>query len=1070
MEQAVNTFEKGLQMDTNPMVQGNKTLSNALNATFVTMNGNEVILQNDMGNRRVDNAYLPSGYEPVGIKEHGGIIYLALYNPITNKGQIGSFPSPQQRSSQIIDQEISAGIEDGKFQTLIKLTDFPMHIGDNFLLAWNNNDNKLTNCEDITNAYNTIENKIYSPKNRLYTYSLGVINSQNQFIDITHTLKRYEKNEKNPNIYDDNVSELYKFNNGYFIRNIQQSQSEGLPSFPENINIYSYKLVGPLYLKIYVNHIQDFSYSIEDLGIDYVNKKLTFSIFGNITYNCPDGSVIIEEISSENGTINTNRPPGDDTYYTYENLEVKDSDIFGYDLFIEKQEIDQESNESIVLYKEETSNNESNESFSVSYNKESNTYNTIITKKYTITLDDDFSNIINYVIKVKAPKKINDQKWYIQELEDYGTIDLSLIGTDESYITQWRYKYNERTIDLIYSLLATPISGKQYSKVHISLIDVTDTNTSPKEYKLRDFLEQPYSSGKKHIQASLEDFVYTNEDNEEHISEQSLYKVKLYYEVDGESKTVQDRNIVESSEQSSEQSSYLRWILTTPLFNNYYDSVLDYGHTVEEGNVLSEKLIVDLSVSGEITSQKVGDLKVTIDGSPLKPDNDNNINYEYRSKQNYKIRYNKQYILNNPIYYPSYLSLLNPQVNIQNVSPDYTEGRIEVNYSKTNNEISTDITTIDKLTAKKGTELLSATNVFDNIQNCANILLDPSHVSHSGPIFDDTSNSKWYKYIFNYPSDTVDPMNNEGQYVYDQIEQGGHNTPNFGNWEWLVNVLGKMNTNISDGFIFCYLFINTPSSGHDLAYRNSHEEQEQSPDPTSAKTHARVWWRDYNGNWSILRGIFSKTNINKEILETIDKYNNIVYKAYNNCSDFPFYIPKNISEEDIQPFTENIKYTLNLQNNTELRQNSEGKKILNFNLPQNIISKDYYEINVTSSEEFQDDVHDIKEGRVNGVYLQNGSLRDSQGNKLGANNRNFYKYKNNSLVYGLGVEDRLSIYPYGNGDFNLIRCIPKRGNSYESINNWYPYLLGSDTWVHGGIEYREGNLTTIGWEEIAAER
>jgi hypothetical protein len=85
MEQTVNTFAKGLQMDTNPMVQGSDTLSDALNATFVTMNGNEVILQNDMGNRRVDNAYLPPGYEPVGIKEYGGIIYIASYNPITNK-------------------------------------------------------------------------------------------------------------------------------------------------------------------------------------------------------------------------------------------------------------------------------------------------------------------------------------------------------------------------------------------------------------------------------------------------------------------------------------------------------------------------------------------------------------------------------------------------------------------------------------------------------------------------------------------------------------------------------------------------------------------------------------------------------------------------------------------------------------------------------------------------------------------------------------------------------------------------------------------------------------------------
>jgi hypothetical protein len=49
------------------------------------MNGNEIVLQNDMGNRRVDNAFLPEGYEPVGMKEYGGIIYIAAYNPITNR-------------------------------------------------------------------------------------------------------------------------------------------------------------------------------------------------------------------------------------------------------------------------------------------------------------------------------------------------------------------------------------------------------------------------------------------------------------------------------------------------------------------------------------------------------------------------------------------------------------------------------------------------------------------------------------------------------------------------------------------------------------------------------------------------------------------------------------------------------------------------------------------------------------------------------------------------------------------------------------------------------------------------
>jgi len=82
--------------DFHPLTVPNNVMTDALNATIITMNGNERILQNDMGNSRVESAFLPAGYVPVGIKEYGGIIYVASYNPITNKGQIGSFPSPER--------------------------------------------------------------------------------------------------------------------------------------------------------------------------------------------------------------------------------------------------------------------------------------------------------------------------------------------------------------------------------------------------------------------------------------------------------------------------------------------------------------------------------------------------------------------------------------------------------------------------------------------------------------------------------------------------------------------------------------------------------------------------------------------------------------------------------------------------------------------------------------------------------------------------------------------------------------------------------------------------------------
>lgn len=95
-KETINTFKDGMVKDLHPLTTPPSVLTDALNATLVTYNGNEMILQNDMGNTQVGTAFLPAGYVPVGMKEHGGIIYVAAYNPETKKGQIGSFPSPKQ--------------------------------------------------------------------------------------------------------------------------------------------------------------------------------------------------------------------------------------------------------------------------------------------------------------------------------------------------------------------------------------------------------------------------------------------------------------------------------------------------------------------------------------------------------------------------------------------------------------------------------------------------------------------------------------------------------------------------------------------------------------------------------------------------------------------------------------------------------------------------------------------------------------------------------------------------------------------------------------------------------------
>ena len=172
MEQTQNTFTSGLQMDTHPMQQGNDSLTDALNATFVTMNGNEIVLQNDMGNAKVQNAYLPKGYVPVGMKEYGGVIYVASYNPITDRGQIGSFPSPKRRFGN--DYENTGVFNPENFclgndiitrSMLIKIGEDKniLRAGDKFLIYSNNLFGDLGNY--LTN-YNNIEGSyVKTPKN-----------------------------------------------------------------------------------------------------------------------------------------------------------------------------------------------------------------------------------------------------------------------------------------------------------------------------------------------------------------------------------------------------------------------------------------------------------------------------------------------------------------------------------------------------------------------------------------------------------------------------------------------------------------------------------------------------------------------------------------------------------------------------------------------------------------------------------------------------------------------------------------------------------------------------------------
>ena len=86
-KETVNIFNKGLNYDLNPMTTPSDVLTDCLNGTFVTFNGDELILQNDAGNTKIlkskdspgdpdEYVALSPGFHPIGVKEKGGILYI----------------------------------------------------------------------------------------------------------------------------------------------------------------------------------------------------------------------------------------------------------------------------------------------------------------------------------------------------------------------------------------------------------------------------------------------------------------------------------------------------------------------------------------------------------------------------------------------------------------------------------------------------------------------------------------------------------------------------------------------------------------------------------------------------------------------------------------------------------------------------------------------------------------------------------------------------------------------------------------------------------------------------------
>lgn len=343
--QAQNTFNEGMVLDNHPLMTPNTVLTDALNATLVTMNGNEMVLQNDMGNARVENAKLPPGYIPIGMKEYGGIIYIACYNPLTNKGQIGCFPSPQRQKTTTQISEITPTFkfpdvtyikeendeEWYKINSLLtKCEIFPkgtiIRSGDKFSVGLPianmfGTDNIDSTGEHYISNYDNVENGLVkTPMNRMYTFGVATLDNNGQLCDITNQLKRYKGGQQ---VQFSNIdSDLYKFNCGYWQNEMSTEDKDGLvsselmnqTSVQSKLNTYNSKLFGRLFLYAKYNAIDSVDISIvgykkseitndiknpiylntknqdDDKNIIKIDSPIVLFIYANYKYNCPDGS------------------------------------------------------------------------------------------------------------------------------------------------------------------------------------------------------------------------------------------------------------------------------------------------------------------------------------------------------------------------------------------------------------------------------------------------------------------------------------------------------------------------------------------------------------------------------------------------------------------------------------------------------------------------------------------------------------------------------------------------------------------------------------------------------------
>lgn len=525
--EALNTFAQGLVMDINPLVAPNDGVCNALNATLITMNGNENVLQNDMGNGRVETAFLPEGYVPLGTTELGGIIYIVSYNPLNKKCQIGSFPSPERNisSDEVSDPNQVLTNKDFKYDNKTGALVYYLkkelnegltfNPGDKFIVYGNTIDENFDNLYDEA-SYTS--DKIDIAKNYTLKLDIGTVTDTGKLVKFEN-LKQY-------NISNKGTYHIFQYL-GKGTQSPDLDKYRSLVSQP--YNIFSSKISGSLVLIAELVQFNDFDVSLKHTftisdGPKMYDPKATFTFSGDYPF-IPKG--VICEISLMQ--------------------EDKEKATSTFDYIIDDTKIESQ------LYKDNTF-----------YEVELDQILTDEVRKYIQTITrfgyfDTGERNKGYIIKYKFTPCMN---WGpVSYLAVTGQIDLDKLGTGYIDISSWRYYNEPNKCNLTWGLEIYEEEGYSVDKVEMDFTRfITSSSTETVTYQI---------NNKASYFGVFYDVLPINEDYYRltgRLKPNCLYlvKIKVTYVSSDEARS------------SSEPREFYRWLYTNTVFNQHYVDTDDF--------------------------------------------------------------------------------------------------------------------------------------------------------------------------------------------------------------------------------------------------------------------------------------------------------------------------------------------------------------------------------------------------------------------------------------------------------------------------------------------------------------